>query len=41
MHHLSKVRMINKLNEEEIKNNVDIKASWHQQVSIEVLNIVV
>ena len=32
MNHLTKVKNINKLNQEELERNIDINASWHQQV---------
>jgi hypothetical protein len=33
MNHLTKVKMIQKLNEEELKRGIDIKASWHTKVN--------
>jgi hypothetical protein len=37
MHHLTKVKQINKLNDEELKSNTSLSASWHQQVSLKVI----
>ena len=34
MNHLTKVKMIQKLNMEELKNGVPINASWHTRVNI-------
>jgi hypothetical protein len=34
MHHLTKVKLINNLNEKELQSNVDMSGSWHQQVKI-------
>jgi hypothetical protein len=34
MNHLTKVKHINKLNEEELEKGINMNASWHQQVYI-------
>jgi hypothetical protein len=33
MNHLTKVKMIQKLNEEELKRGINMNASWHTKVN--------
>jgi hypothetical protein len=38
MHHLTKVKQINKLNEEELRRGISMDASWHTKVKIVINN---
>jgi len=39
MNHLTKVKMIQNLNEEELRRGVPINASWHMKVRCEINNL--
>ena len=32
MNHKTKIKLIQKLNEEELKNNINLSSSWHSKV---------
>lgn len=40
MHHLTKVKLINKLNEEELKRGIKIDSSWHTKVNLIIIIVI-
>jgi len=41
MHHLTKVRLIQDLNEQELRHGIKLSGSWHQKVNISLLSYII